>query len=216
MAVELLLIRHGQAAFATDDYDRLTDLGWQQARWVGEHLAWMDIGLGRIAHGDLRRQRETAEAICESVGGTPELIPGFEEYSADAIMIGAGLKDRDPDVSRREHFRRLRGALLDWSRGRVEGAETWEAFNARVRDALSAVTQAGEGRILVAASGGSIALVLMQVMDLTPAQWIEFNLQIRNSSITRLVFSSSRTYVNMFNAVPHLERPDRKHAETYS
>ncbi|MEM6663847.1 MAG: histidine phosphatase family protein, partial [Pseudomonadota bacterium] len=142
-------------------------------------------------------------------------VIGFEEYSAEAIMKGAGLQDRDPSLTRREHFRRLRGALLQWAAGEIEGAETWEAFNIRVRAAVTDATR-DDGRVLVAASGGSIALVLMQVMDLRPDQWIEFNLQIRNASITRLVFSSARTYVNMFNAIPHLDRPDRKHAETYS
>ncbi|MEM7189215.1 MAG: histidine phosphatase family protein [Pseudomonadota bacterium] len=215
MATELWLIRHGQAAFATDDYDRLTDLGWQQARWLGEHLAQTDITFDRVMHGQLRRQRETAEAIVESIDGAPEEVFGFEEYSAEAIMMAAGWEGHDPSVSRREHFRRMRGALLRWAAGELEGAETWDAFNARVRNAVAEAVK-NDGRVLVAASGGSIALTLMQVMDLRADQWIEFNLQTRNASITRLVFSSSRTYVNMFNAIPHLERPDRKHAETYS
>ena len=216
MAVELWLVRHGQAAFATDDYDRLTDLGWQQARWLGEHLAHMGTRFDRIAAGTLRRQQETAQAIAEKVGGEVETIEGFEEYSAHAIMGNAGIRDQDPDLPRREHFRRLRELLLAWSEGRAEGAETWEAFNDRVRRAVAEAVRGGEGRVLVAASGGSIALALMQVMELTPAQMIEFNLQIRNSGVSRLVFSKSRIYVNMFNAIPHLERPDRIHAETYS
>ena len=29
---ELFLVRHAQAAFGTDDYDRLTELGHRQAR----------------------------------------------------------------------------------------------------------------------------------------------------------------------------------------
>ncbi|MEM7685167.1 MAG: phosphoglycerate mutase family protein [Pseudomonadota bacterium] len=68
MAVELWLVRHGQAAFASDDYDRLTDLGWQQARWLGEHLRGMEVGFDRIASGTLRRQRETAEAVSGGFG----------------------------------------------------------------------------------------------------------------------------------------------------
>ena len=44
MATELWLVRHGQAAFGTEDYDRLTELGWQQARWLGAHLAGQILG----------------------------------------------------------------------------------------------------------------------------------------------------------------------------
>ncbi|MCO8647501.1 histidine phosphatase family protein, partial [Burkholderia multivorans] len=36
---ELFLVRHGQASFGTDDYDRLSDVGVQQGVWLGEYLA---------------------------------------------------------------------------------------------------------------------------------------------------------------------------------
>src|SRR5690606_40460973 len=35
----ILLVRHAQASFGTDDYDRLSELGRQQARWLGEYFA---------------------------------------------------------------------------------------------------------------------------------------------------------------------------------
>lgn len=216
MAKELWLVRHGQAAFASDNYDQLTDLGWQQARWLGAHLSEMGTGFDRIAAGTLRRQQETATALTEALGGSVETIPGFEEYDATTLMANAGYTDRDPSQSRAEHFRRLRGVLLDWADGKAEGAETWEAFNQRVRMAVNGALDGKVTRVLVASSGGAIALVLMQVMDLFPERMIAFNLQARNTGITRLVFSKDRVYVNMVNAVPHLERPERKHAETYS
>ena len=39
----VLLVRHGQAAFGTDHYDRLSERGRQQARWLGEHLAALGV-----------------------------------------------------------------------------------------------------------------------------------------------------------------------------
>ncbi len=220
MAVELWLVRHGQAAFGADDYDRLTDLGWQQSRWLGAHLAEMGARFDRICAGTLRRQQETAAAIAETIGdaGAPavETIPGFEEYDAKGLLERAGHRDQDPAMSRRAHFRRLRGLLLNWSAGRAQGSETWQAYNDRARAAVAEAVKAGEGRVLAASSGGTIALILMQVTGLSVEQMIEFNLQCRNSSITRLIFAGERVYVNMFNGIPHLERPDRIHAETYS
>ena len=216
MAVELWLVRHGQASFASDDYDRLTDLGWQQARWLGKHLAAMEIGFDRIASGTLRRQRETAEAISDELRIAPEVVPGLEEYSAHTLLQKAGYKDRDPSVSRREHFQRLRGLLLDWSDGKAESNETWGEFRERVMGAVGELTGSGRGRVLAAASGGSIAMALTTILRLPADQMIEFNLQIRNTGISRLVFTGSRTYFNMFNAIPHIERPDRRHAETYT
>lgn len=215
MTVELWLVRHGQAAFASDDYDRLTELGWQQARWLGAHLAENGIAFDRIAAGTLRRQQETAQALTEHIGGSVETVEGLEEYDAKTILARAGFRDRDPDVSRREHFQRLRGLLIAWSEDRAEGSETWAAFRARVTAAIGRLTE-GEGRVIAAASGGSISMALATVLDLPPAQMVDWNMQVRNTGITRLIFARDRVYFNMFNAVPHLERPDRRHAETYS
>lgn len=216
MAVDLWLVRHGQAAFATDDYDRLTPLGAQQAEWLGDHLRDQGTGFDCIAHGALRRQRETAEAIARILGATAVLQPGLEEYSADALIRAAGFDPDDRTLTRRQHFARLRGILVDWSEGRVVGAETWAAFRDRVRGALDALTQARDGRVLAAASGGSIAMAVADVLGLSAGKMITLNLQARNTGVTRLVFSRSGVYLNQFNAVPHLERADRQYAETYS
>ena len=216
MAVELWLVRHGQAAFATDDYDRLTDLGWQQARWLGEHLADLGTSFDRIAAGTLRRQQETAQAIAEKIGGSVETVPGLEEYGADTLLMNAGYPKKDPSLSRREHFQRLRAVLLDWSMNHVEGEETWDAFRDRVQRAVDDLTSAGEGRVIAASSGGAIAMILTHMLGLGAEHMIDFNLQARNTGITRLVFSRRTVYFNMFNAIPHLERPERRHAETYS
>lgn len=216
MATELWLVRHGQAAFATDDYDRLTELGWQQARWLGQHLHDMGTSFDRIGAGTLRRQQETAQALTETLGGSVQTVAGLEEYETDLLLANAGFDTMNASTSRREHFRRLRGVLKDWSENRVEGAETWAAFNDRVRNAVETLTADGPERVIAASSGGAIALVLTQVLGLEPAQMIELNLQARNTGVTRLVVGRNGTYVNMVNAVPHLERPDRSFAETYS
>ena len=58
-------VRHGQASFGTDDYDRLSPLGWQQARWLGRHLSETGHRYDAVVSGGMRRHRETAQAIAE-------------------------------------------------------------------------------------------------------------------------------------------------------
>jgi broad specificity phosphatase PhoE len=60
---ELYLVRHAQAAFGTDDYDRLTDLGHRQSKWLGEYFRDRNVAFDRILTGSLRRHRETLEGI---------------------------------------------------------------------------------------------------------------------------------------------------------
>ena len=67
-------VRHGESAsnaapgamaLPGDQGDRLTELGWEQARAAAPHLA--DLGATRILTSPLRRARETAEAISETL-----------------------------------------------------------------------------------------------------------------------------------------------------
>ena len=60
---ELILVRHGQAnSHATDEasYDKLSDLGHTQARWLGEHMRATNPHFDHVITGTLRRQKETA------------------------------------------------------------------------------------------------------------------------------------------------------------
>lgn len=52
-------------ALPGDRGDRLTERGWEQARLAGRHLA--DLGATRILTSPLRRARETAQALAESL-----------------------------------------------------------------------------------------------------------------------------------------------------
>ncbi|WHI52392.1 phosphoglycerate mutase family protein [Microbulbifer sp. MLAF003] len=65
---ESIVVRHGQASFGADDYDNLSDVGWQQSRWLGEY--WRKTGqkFDRILCGSLRRHRQTTVGICEGLG----------------------------------------------------------------------------------------------------------------------------------------------------
>jgi broad specificity phosphatase PhoE len=56
----IYVVRHGQAAFGTDDYDRLTEVGFTQARLLGQYLGARRIRIDAIFTGTLRRQIETA------------------------------------------------------------------------------------------------------------------------------------------------------------
>ena len=59
----IYLVRHGQASFGADDYDRLTATGIAQCAQLARH--WRAIGR-RVDHvyaGTLHRQRASADAF---------------------------------------------------------------------------------------------------------------------------------------------------------
>ena len=60
---KLFVVRHGQASFGAEDYDALSDLGRQQARWLGDYFAERGIRFQRAMSGSLKRQRDTAREL---------------------------------------------------------------------------------------------------------------------------------------------------------
>ena len=51
----IVLVRHGQASFGADDYDRLSALGTEQARLLGQWWARLGAAPGTVMRGSLRQ-----------------------------------------------------------------------------------------------------------------------------------------------------------------
>ena len=86
------VVRHGQAAFGTEHYDRLTEIGFAQARLLGDYFSRRNIRFDAVFTGTLRRQTETAQGIIEghsalSKQPLAESFPGLDEYKPEAVMM---------------------------------------------------------------------------------------------------------------------------------
>ncbi len=219
---ELVLVRHAQAAFGTDDYDRLTELGHRQARWLGEYFAERAIAFDRVVTGSLRRHAETLAGIAEALPlPAADAFPGLNEYRAEALLAahlaGRGLPPLDHAADRRGHFRVLREALYAWVDGTLsaQAHPAFPEFEAGVRLALETARHGAE-RVLVVSSGGPISTAIGAVLGVTPRTVVDLNLQTRNTGLSELRAGAQRAHCVSFNAVPHLERSGRREAITYS
>jgi broad specificity phosphatase PhoE len=223
---ELVVVRHGQAAFATDDYDRLTEYGWEQSRLLGEYFTSAEQGFDAVFTGTMRRHRETLAGVrdvlaqTKSVAKAPEAIElaGLNEYDfhslVDAYLAKEGQQIDLKDA--RSFFRSLRQALLAWSRDELSGiVEPWSLFESRVRSTMAKLS-ACKGQILVVTSGGPISAMMREALTLDVETMVNLNLQVKNSAITRYFTKGNQFHLNMFNAVPHLEGLGQRHLITYT
>jgi len=217
---ELLLLRHAQASFGAADYDRLSELGWRQARWLGEYFAERNIVFDRIVRGSLRRHAETLAGIGEGLGAAlaHEEDAGFDEYDSHALLRAYSGSEMAQGNDRREHFRLLRSALYAWTDGTLalEPDERFEAFRRRVLAALVTIRAQEAKRVLVVSSGGPISTILAEVLGMPARGVVDLNLQTRNTGISEFRFSARAIHCVSFNNVPHLERPGRSDALTYA
>ena len=88
----IILVRHGQASFLEQDYDKLCANGETQAKLLGEYWARRGVVFGGVYSGPRVRQRETARIVaeaCRSAGvDFPETVvmSEFDEYQAEAVL----------------------------------------------------------------------------------------------------------------------------------
>ena len=221
---ELFLVRHGQASFGTDDYDRLSAAGDQQGVWLGEYFARQGLTFDRVICGTMNRHAQTVAAILRGMGREGVAVdrhPGRNEYDFHGLFAAAA--SDYPEIARlaagsmKEHFRALRQVLQLWTEDKLGDAapETWAHFQQRVADARAAIRAGGGQRVLAVSSGGPIAVTVQQVLAAPPSSAIALNLQIRNSSLSQFFFNAEAFHLASFNGIPHLEDPERHALRTY-
>jgi broad specificity phosphatase PhoE len=222
----LMLVRHGQASFGSEDYDVLSSRGVRQSRRVAEILAGYGVAPTTMIHGGMRRQRETAEEMLRGAASWDvplEVDERWREFDHLAVI------DAYPTVAEEERAL-LRAGRLDrrafhelftsatarWSSGAHDGdyEESFGHFVARVRDGIGhAARLAGERRTaVVVTSGGTIAAacaMLTQVGEeprALAAAWARFNAVVVNASVTRVVVGSTGARLLTFNEHAAMDR----------
>jgi broad specificity phosphatase PhoE len=223
---ELFLVRHAQASFGTNDYDRLSELGHRQARWLGEHFRERGISFDRVLCGAMTRHRETAAGIFRGMDqdfSDIEPDANWNEFDFEAL-IGAYLDQHPerkppPGAPVQRFTRLLREAIEAWIEDRISGPlpERWSDFEDRVKHGLRAVAAepARPRRVLLVSSGGAISMALRQVLQAPASAMIQMNLQMKNTSFSHLYFNDRSMQLSGFNHTPHLDHRSRAESVTY-
>jgi broad specificity phosphatase PhoE len=223
---ELYLVRHGQASFGSDNYDKLSPLGHQQAQWLGDYFRDRSLSFDSILMGDLVRHRETAEGIAKGMQLQQpqyQVFSGLNEFDFHALLRvymeqfpqQALAKDAPPSA----FYKLLKKSMQLWSHGELEGdlPETWTQFEERVAEVLKSVQDRLQGqRVLAVSSGGAISMALRQILQAPSETVIELNLQTRNTGVSHCFFNQRSLRLSGFNSVPHLDHPERLQHITFS
>ncbi len=217
----IYLVRHGQASLFGRDYDKLSALGVQQSKLVGEALAARVGRPALVVRGDLERHRETAVAATTAAGwddvAATRIDPRWAEidhidiirarqptYTSHASMVDDLLTRNEPELAFRTIFD---DALQTWLDGGGSYVESHLDFRSRVDDALADVVRrlGPADTAVVFSSGGPVAAVVAAALDLDPASWMRVSRLIINASVTKLVTGDSGVTLVSFNDHAHVE-----------
>ena len=230
----MTLIRHGQASFFAADYDRLSPMGEEQSRLLGQYWGVHGFRIDQVYSGPRLRQQQTAEWIGEAFrqqgGDWPAPVPnaGLDEYDLKGLMkhLAPALADEDSDFAslvdasrqsptqqeRLRNFQPMFERLLwHWQSEAVPMAdvESWPDFRMRVENTMRQIQEdAQKGcRVAVVTSGGFIGTAVQSTLAAPDRSALALNWRVRNSSLTEWVFTRDRLTLDSFNGVPHLPNP---------
>lgn len=214
-----LLIRHGQASFGAGDYDKLSAIGEQQSRQLGQWLRQTSQQPDLIVAGSMQRHLRTAELCVEAAGvEAPQLTlealdeldhveivarhrPDFTSFSDMRAELAASA---DPKRAFQQLFA---AAIARWTSGEHDSEYTrsWPGFRERVLQGLQTLV-ANEARTIWAfTSGGPIAVIVNALISTASDNPFALSWPLVNTSLTRVALGANRQTLISYNSWPHLE-----------
>jgi broad specificity phosphatase PhoE len=220
----LALVRHGQASFFSENYDRLSETGRLQARSLAEYWRRTGTGFDGVYTGSLERQQDTAVEVREALKASglgfpePRVMAEWNEYddsmlgavSIEELVGGDPAAAEDREAMARRFQKGFEILMQEWVAGTrvVEGGESWSEFQSRVVRGLERVTAAHPrgARVAVFSSGGAIAVAIGHVLGLDDRTTLELNWTLRNCSVSEILYNREKMSLSSFNSVGHLEK----------
>lgn len=229
----IYLIRHGQASFGKADYDQLSEKGMQQAKILGQH--WQSfVKPNKFFAGDLLRHGQTLKCFSaghQSDNIPTTIHSGFNEFDHVDILTCYNAQwhnfaEMSAEINQSDNPKRMfqkefSQAMNRWVSGDFDRdyKETLQQFKDRCIGALHNVIQQELAHkrkeigiqskpskdILVFTSAGTITMIIQHILQLNDEQALHINQQIRNTSISKLLFSGNNLTVDYFNNYSHLE-----------
>jgi len=234
---ELILVRHGQASFGTDSYDKLSKRGVEQVKLLARHWQSLNERFDCVYSGTLLRQKETAHELLSLVKGEP--AQAFEhhelnEYNSDPLLqiylrdhaAGEGFDASiiPWPITEAGLFQQLfEAATSKWIRDELQPAvedtafEHWQDFQRRVHTKLDEIMRehTSGSKVLISTSGGVIAMALQRVLQFPDDKVISTNWMVHNSAVTRVKYGNGKISLTQFNSLAHLEKAGLQHMITY-
>ena len=198
--LHLMLVRHGETEWNVQRrYQGQTDvllsaIGRRQAHFVAERLAGQKIDA--IYASDLSRAWETAQIIAEKSGLEVSPEPRLRELKF-GILEGLTF-----DEAEAQYPEMIAAWLKDFN-NTPEGAETIDAFNARIISLLDDLKEKHDEQIvLLVGHGGSLSEILRVVLGLSREK--RWYLEMENASLSEVSIDEDFVSLNRLNDTCHL------------
>jgi broad specificity phosphatase PhoE len=212
----IMMVRHGQASFGSDNYDQLSPLGQRQADLMGEYFRDTGVTFDVAYSGQLSRQCETAQRVLASQPKNVEhkIDARFDEVRNDEqvdILLPI-LTESEPRLAKlmesalqdSKHYQKIIEAVFTHWVTRTTphpDIQSWEAYSSGVMSGISDVMrEEGGGKTVgIFTSGGTIATATALVLGVSADLVYRFYEPVINCSVTQFFYSGDKISLSHFN-----------------
>ncbi len=221
---KIIFVRHGQAQFGQANYDKLSEVGHEQAVALGKAIFEQGITIDHWVRGDMVRHAETLRGISQGMRTQVShqiVTPDLNEYDFTGQLNARFVGSKAPvglHTDRKTHFRALRETLALWQNDKIlNPPESWAAFETRLKRAQQTIFGLEGDTILVVSSGGAISKIVANALGVSHAKQVDLQLQIKNASMSTFIYSrrTGGFFLNAFNETPFVSAKTQ-HLLTYS
>ena len=200
----IYLIRHGQASFGAESYDKLSPNGELQAILLGQYLNQILKEAPYVVAGSMQRHQQTATlALAQCFPEVEfETDQAWNEFNHQQVFAQYEPRFNKPhllkqdvenEINPRAYLAKIfEGAIGRWTGGEYhhEYDESWPHFKNRVESALQnlcdELAKTKPRYAVVFTSGGVISVVAGKLLELNPNRTFALNWAITNASMTTL------------------------------
>ena len=220
------LIRHGQASAHAEDYDQLSDLGYEQCQQLRAHLLEEDIHPTTVLYGPRKRHRQSYETARSADWPEGEMCPDLDEYPAHELLefgmdqLLAQVPALRPQA---EYIRSTTGsageAYVDllqhsaalWMNGKIidPQIESYERYIHRMQSIVHRLQQADADECIVMfSSAGFISTLLSFLVEGSPARSLNTAWTLYNGCINVLLIRND-ILIAAVNHIQYLPKESR-------
>ncbi|MFW1754061.1 histidine phosphatase family protein [Acinetobacter wanghuae] len=200
----IYLVRHGQASFGAESYDKLSPNGEQQAKLLGQYFDDILKEAPYVVAGSMQRHQQTAKISLAECFPESEIvtIPAWNEFNHQQVFAQYEPRFNQPELLKadvaqhanpRAYLSKIfEGAIERWTGGDYhhEYEESWPEFKARVENGLQhlcdELANTQPRYAVVFTSGGVISVAVGKLLGLSPEKTFALNWAIANTSLTTL------------------------------
>ena len=199
----LYCIRHSQASAHAEDYDQLSELGYEQSKLLGIRLAKVLPTVDHVWIGPRKRHKQTYEEAKQTLWPTPEQKDWLDEFPAHEIMekglptlqgtdlegyidiIGGQIGTGSP-----EFLTVLQYLCDEWIMEKLvlNNVETGASYKNRIQQGvreIETITSRGESIVLFS-SAGTISTLFGTALQANPKKSLHIAWALYNASLTTL------------------------------